>query len=174
VFRLINRIASLLGRHHSDWLNAESSDPSRGSKNLKLTSRLCRRIMPTFFDGSASLAMVLATTRHNSEVGIMGQLVQKCCAVFFRRYEQIAGRHRHSIGRAAVESLRSCVLTLGRIWHRGDDSLRCFDRIVLVRLDPSGVCRARLAGGRTVPSFLRWRLPLRKRGGDVSQFAPSD
>jgi hypothetical protein len=54
--------------------------------------------------------------------------MQKRCAVFLRRYEEIARRHRHAIGHAAVESLRSRVLNLGRVRHRGDNLVGCFDR----------------------------------------------
>ena len=68
--------------------------------------------------------------------GAVGQFMEKRGAVFFRRYdEQIAQRHRNAIGHAAVESLRSCVLNVGRVRHCGDDPFGRFDRVVFVRLD---------------------------------------
>jgi hypothetical protein len=74
----------------------------------------------------------------------MGQLMQKHCAVFFRGYEEIARRHRHAIAHAAVESLRSCVVNLGRVRHSGDDPFGRFDRIMLVRFNFRQLVEARL------------------------------
>jgi hypothetical protein len=73
--------------------------------------------------------------RNASGESSLGQLMQKGCAVFFRRYEQIARRHRHAIGHAAVESLRSCVLNLGRVRHCGDYLVGCLDWVVVAGLD---------------------------------------
>jgi hypothetical protein len=82
---------------------------------------LSARIMPTLYCRRARLPVVYLLMRHNSEVGIMHGLVQRCGVVLFSAREKLARWQSHSIGNRAVERLWDYSDVLGLMQQLGID-----------------------------------------------------